>query len=92
MLSFWPPALDRGDRILGGHRLAIVPLQPVAQGEGIGEVIVTDLVRIDHLGLHVQVLIQREQRVVDQIAVVAADVRRRPDRVDDLEVRVHDRA
>ena len=28
------PALDRGDAILRGDRLAVVPLQPVAQGEG----------------------------------------------------------
>ena len=33
----------------------------------------------------------REQRVVDHVAVVAGDVRGGPDRVDDLEVRVHHR-
>ena len=31
-----PPALDRGDAVLGRDRLAVVPCEPVAQGEGPG--------------------------------------------------------
>src|SRR5262249_48088473 len=37
-------------------------------------------------------LVHGEQGVVDHVAVVAADVGGGPDRIDDLEVRVHDRA
>src|SRR3546814_15977916 len=41
-----------------------------------------------HLRLRLQILVEREQRVVDHIAVVAGDIGRRPDRVDVLEIGV----
>jgi hypothetical protein len=86
------PALDRGDRILGGDRLAVVPRQAVPQRESVGQVVVADLIRPDHLRLNVHLLVEGKQGVVDHVAVVAADVRCGPDRIDDFEVRMHDHA
>jgi hypothetical protein len=65
------PALDRGDAVLGRHRLAVVPFEAVAQGEGPGELVGRDLVLVDHLRLDGELLVEREQRVVDHVAVVA---------------------
>ena len=39
--------------------------------------------------LRLEVLVRREQGVVDRVAVVAGDEGRRPDRIDVLEIRVH---
>ena len=47
-----------------------------------------DLVLVDHLRLDRVVLVRREQRVVDEVAVVARDVGRRPDRIEDRQVAV----
>src|SRR5262249_11715902 len=81
-------ALDGGDADLGRHRLAIVPFQPVAQGEGPHRLVGRHVVLFDHLRLDRVVLVHREQRVVDQVAVVARDVGRRPDRIKDRQVAV----
>ena len=86
------PALDRGDRVLGRDGLAVVPQQAVAQREGVGQVVVADLVAVDHLRLDLEILVQREQRIVDHIAVVAADIGRGPDRIDDLQIGMHHHA
>ena len=83
-----PPALERGDAVLGRDRLAVMPCEPVPQGEGPGQLVGRDLVAIDHLRAHLELVVEREQGVVDHVAVVDGDQRRRPDRVDDLEVRV----
>src|SRR6185295_9660943 len=80
------PALDRGNAILGGYRLAIVPLQSVAQGEAIGEPVGRNLRAVDHLWPDLAVRISGEQSVVDHVAVVAHDVGAAPDRIDDLEI------
>src|SRR5205823_1625390 len=45
---------------------------------------------VDHLRLDLQILVGAEERVVDEIAVVACDVRRRPDRIEHLEIGVGD--
>ena len=86
------PALDRGDAVLGRHRLAVVPFQAVAQGEGVGELVGGDLGRVDHLRLDLALGVGGEQRVVDHVAVVADDEGGVPDRIDDLQVGVHDDA
>ncbi len=79
------PALERGDAVGGRHRLAVVPFQAVAQGEGPGELVGADRPAVDHLRLDLQLVVEREQRVVDHVAVVSGDQRRGPDRVEDLE-------
>ncbi len=86
------PAPDRRDAILGGHRLAVVPLEAGAQGEGIGELVGGHLGRVDHLRPDRAVGIGGEQRVVDHVAVVADDEGGVPDRIEDLQVGVHDDA
>ena len=86
------PALDRGDTVLGRHRLAVVPFQAVAQGEGIGELVGGDLGRVDHLRPDLALGIGGEQGVVDHVAVVADDEGGVPDRIEDLQVGVHDDA
>ena len=59
------------------------PATAVAVQEGLG---------INHLRLRRELLVHREQRVPDHVAVVAHDVGRGPDRIEHLEIRVHDRA
>ena len=86
------PALERGQHVLGRDGLAVVELEPVAQREGPGELVGRDVPLVDHLRLDLQVVVEREQRVVDHVAVVAHDEGRGPDRIEDLEVRVHDHA
>ena len=84
------PALERGHDVLGRDRRAVMEFQPVAQGEGPGELVVGGRPLVDHLRLDLEIAVQREQRVVDQVAVVAHDVRGGPDRIDDLQVGVID--
>src|SRR5882757_9934010 len=63
-----------------------MPFEAVAQGEGPGELVRRDLPLVDHLRLDRELLVEREQRVVDEIAMVGGDQRRGPDRIDDLEI------
>ena len=83
-------ALDRRQHVRRGDRLAVMPLQALAQLEGPGELVVAHRPALDHLRPRLELGVEREERVVDQVAVVADDVGRRPDRIDDLEIRVHD--
>ncbi len=80
------PALERGDAVRRAHRLAVMELQPVAQGDGVEEPVLADLVLVCHLRLHFEVLVDGEQRVVHHVAVVAGDVRRRPNRIEHAQV------
>ena len=82
------PALDRGDRIGGAHRLPIVELEPVAQPKGIGQPVGASLPAIDHLGLRVKRAVHPKQRVVDQIAKIAGDVDAAEIGIDDRQIRV----
>jgi len=50
------------------------------------QLVVAGLPGIDHLGLRLQVLVEREQRVEDEIAEIAADVGGGPNRVDAAQV------
>ncbi len=84
------PALERGDDVRRRDRRAVVEFETVAQGEGPGELVVAHLPRVDHLRLDLEIAVQREQRVVDHVAVVADDVGGRPDRIEDLEIGVVD--
>jgi hypothetical protein len=81
---FGAPTLQRGDAVLGRHRLSIVPQQPVAQGESIGELVLADLITLEHLRLDLTVLIHRKQRVVDHVAMQTRDGRWRPNWIEDL--------
>jgi len=87
-----PPALDRHDAVFGGHGLAIVELEPVAQRERPLHVVAADGVPVHHLRLDLEARVAGEQRVVDEIGVVPGDVGRGPDRVEDLQVRDGDDA
>src|SRR4051794_10282227 len=68
-----------------------MPEQPVAQGELVSELVGAFVVFLDHLRLDLALAVHGEERVVDHVAVVAGDVGSGPDRVDDLEVGMHDR-
>src|SRR5262249_33079403 len=87
-----PPALDRRDAVLGGDGLPVVELEPVAKRERILHVVLAHGVLVHHLRLKLQASVESEQRVVDHVPVVARDVGRRPDRVEDLEVGMGDEA
>ena len=89
---FGRPALDRGDAVLGGDGLAVVPHEAVAQRERVRELVLADLVLVHHLRLDLALGVHGEERVVDHVAVIAHDVGGRPDRIDDLEIRVQDHA
>ena len=83
------PAVERGHHVCRRHGGAVVEHQPVAQGHRVSELVVAHRVVSHHLRLDVQVAVERKQRVIDHVPVVAGHVRRGPDRVNDLEVRVH---
>ena len=69
---------------------AVMELEAVAQREGVGELVVAERPGIDHLRLRLEVLVEREQRVVDHVAVVARDVGRGPDRIEAAQIRLRD--
>ena len=83
--------LIEGSDVGRGDRRAVVPLEPVAQLEGPGELVVAHRPALDHLRLRLELGVEREQRVVDQVAVVADDVGGGPDRIEDLQIRMHAR-
>ena len=80
------PALDRGHGVLRLDRRAVAEFEPVAQLERPHQIVRADGIGIDHLRLRRQRRVEREQHVVDHVAVVAGDVRRREERVEDLEI------
>ena len=86
------PADQRGGAVVGGDRLAVMEAQAVAQHEGVSLAVGRGLPLVDHLRLGLEVFVHREQRVVDHVAVVAADVGGGPDRIDVLQVGMRDDA
>ena len=82
------PALDGGDAIGGAHRLAVMPLQPVAQDEAVAQLVVAGSPAIDHLRLRLEILVEREQRIEDQVTKIARDIGGRPNRVDAAQIRL----
>ena len=88
IVSRLPQRLMRGDAVLGGDGLAVVPFEAIAEREGPDRLVGRDLVLVDHLRLDGVALVGCEQRVVDQIAVVARDVGSRPDRIEDRQIAV----
>ena len=91
----WPPpsrAAQRRIEATTSSEVTAEPsenFEPVAQLEGVGELVVRDAVFRHHLRLRLHVLVEREQRVVDHRAVVGGDVRRRPDRVEGAQIPLH---
>ena len=85
------PALQRGDHVLGRDRRSVVELEPIAQGEGIGEPVRADLVLAHHLGLRLLVAVVAEQRVVDQCAMDVGDRLGGPHWIDDAHIGMHHR-
>ena len=83
------PAADRGDHVVGGDGGAVGELQPVAQLERIGELVVGKAPLADHLRLRTHLGVEREQRVVDHRAVIGGDVRGGPDRIERAQVALH---
>ncbi len=83
-------AFDRRQHIGRRDGLAVVPFEAVAQLEGPGELVIAHRPALDHLRLGLELVVEREQRVVDQVAVVAHDVGGGPDRIEDFQIRVHD--
>ena len=80
------PALDRGDRVAAGDLLPVVDFEPRAQGKGVEQLVGRDGVGIHHLRPGLQVLVPREQRVVDHLPVHQGDRRGIGVRVEDFEV------
>ena len=64
------PAQDRGDGVGGPHRAAVMEFQATAQAEHPGLAVVGDLPAVDHLRLRLAARIEREELIVDEIAVI----------------------
>ena len=98
VISFWPVESFAAQRLIEATQSSAVTgwpscqKQPVAQSERMRELVGGDLVLADHLRLDLALLVGGEQRVVDHVAVIADDVGGGPDRIEDLEIGVHDGA
>ena len=77
---------NRRHHVLRRHRLAIVKLESRAQLERPVEAVGALRIALDHLRLRHELAVQREQRVVNHVAVIAGDVVRGLNGVQDLEV------
>jgi hypothetical protein len=86
------PADQRGGTVFRSDRLAVVEAQSVTQHESPGLAVGRGLPLVDHLRLGLEVLVHRKQRVVDHVAVIAADIGGGPDRIDVLQVGVRNDA
>jgi hypothetical protein len=67
-----------------------VELEPVAQRERVRELILAHFVLVHHLRLDLELLVHREQRVVHHVAVIARDVRRGADRIENAQIGLRD--
>jgi hypothetical protein len=86
------PAFERGDAVGGANGLPVVPFEPVAQNEPIDQLVVAGGPAIDHLRLRLEILVERKERVEDQIPEIAGHIGRRPDRVDAAQISLRDEA
>jgi hypothetical protein len=93
LITFWPSESFAAQRLIEATQSSAVTGAPSCQRrpsrkrESIGELVRTDVVFVDHLRLDLALVVHREERVVDHVAVVARDVRGGPDRIDDLDGR-----
>ncbi|MNC86852.1 hypothetical protein D3C83_25380 [compost metagenome] len=60
--------------------------QPVAQRERVGQLVRAEFPLVHHLRLDLELRIDREERVIDHVAVVARDIRGGRDRIEDAQV------
>jgi hypothetical protein len=67
-----------------------VPLEVVAEGERVLHAVLRRAPLVDHLRLDLELLVGAEERVVDEVTVVARDVRGGPDGVEDLQIGLGD--
>ena len=86
------PAFHRGDDIGGAHILPVVPFKPITQFESVGQLVVADRPALDHLRLRMVGAVEREQRVVHHVAVVAGNVDAGPMRIDDRQIGMRHKA
>ena len=77
------PALEGGHAILGADRIAVMPLEAVAQHERPGELVGAAVVALDHLRLDLAPLVHGEQHVEDVQAKGPRDGRRDGVRIED---------
>ena len=83
------PAAQRSDDVVGGKGRAVAELEPIAQFEGPGFLVVRGPPFRHHLRLGIEIGVDAKQGVVEHGAVVGAHVGRGPDRVEHGEVPVH---
>ena len=84
------PAPQRGHAVARQHRRAVVEEQPLAQLHGPAQAAILDQMAFQHLRLGVEFFVAAVQRLEQQVGVVAADHRRRPDRVEAGQVGLRD--
>ena len=84
------PALQRGDHVARRDGAAVVEAQPLAQGEAVGAAILAHGPALDHLRLRLELVVAREERVVDHHAVDAGDGLRGPEGIERADIRMHD--
>ena len=77
------PAPDRGHAVGRRHRLAVVPFEARPQDEGVGELVGAHRAALDHLRLGLELVVDRKQRVVDQVAEIARREGRGEVRIED---------
>src|SRR6516164_3097798 len=74
------------------NRLPIMKFEPVAQSEAVKELVRRDAILTDHLRVRLEFGVERKERIEHHIAVIARDVRRRPYRVENAQIRLRDKA
>ncbi len=84
------PAPDAGHAIPRQHRRAVVEQQPVPQPQRPAPAAIRDDVPLHHLRLHLQRVVLPVQRVEHEVAVVARDVDRGPDRIECRDIGLRD--
>jgi len=86
------PAFDRGDAIDGANRLPVMPFQAGTQRKAVSQLVVADRPAVDHLRLRLEILVERKQRVEDEVAKIACHIGCRPDRIDAAQIGLRDEA
>ena len=84
------PAADGGDAIPRPHRIPIVEAQPFAQLHGDAAALILHHMEFDHLRMRLVVGVEPIQRVPHHVGVVARDIGRGDDGIEDREVGLGD--
>lgn len=80
------PTFQRLHAVFRLNRPSIVPSETLAQRERVLHTVRRHSGLIDHLRFNPQVLVRGEEGVVNKITVIARDVGRRPDRIEDFQI------